>query len=143
MAEESNSGCGWIILIVVVALIGAGYLYQREGGRIFDDSRIAPPTVLRLQSKSTFATGLFTHDLTVTNESGRDLQEVNLTLTLFREDRENVTVKRYWPEWKQGEAKIINVPAYSYPKVTMEGTAMSSLERVVLQDVGTWAWNKE
>jgi hypothetical protein len=37
MAADSNtgSGCGWLGLIAVVALLGIGYLYQREGGRIF------------------------------------------------------------------------------------------------------------
>ena len=37
MATGSNTGPGWVWfgLIAVVALLGAGYLYQREGGRIF------------------------------------------------------------------------------------------------------------
>jgi hypothetical protein len=37
MADSNKSGnaWGWFGLIVVVALIGAGYLYQREGGKIF------------------------------------------------------------------------------------------------------------
>ena len=33
--KASASIWGWVGLIAVIALIGAGYLYQREGGRIF------------------------------------------------------------------------------------------------------------
>jgi hypothetical protein len=33
--KASASIWGWVGLIAVMALIGAGYLYQREGGRIF------------------------------------------------------------------------------------------------------------
>jgi hypothetical protein len=35
MSESRTNAWGWIGLILVVGLIGAGFLYQREGGRLF------------------------------------------------------------------------------------------------------------
>ncbi len=43
--NSSGGGCGWVILIAVIALIGAGFLYQREGGRLFDP-KAGPGNVL-------------------------------------------------------------------------------------------------
>lgn len=35
-SDNSGTSYGWIVLASVVAAIGAGYLYQREGGKISD-----------------------------------------------------------------------------------------------------------
>jgi hypothetical protein len=36
MANSNNtSAWGWIVLIALIALLGVGFLYQREGGKLF------------------------------------------------------------------------------------------------------------
>lgn len=42
MATDNRTiGWGWVGLILVVGLIGAGFLYQREGGRLFGSKELA------------------------------------------------------------------------------------------------------
>ena len=69
-------------MVIAVILVGAGFLYQREGGKIFGpNGALAPadPVVTGFDIK--WDSGMFSHDLLLTNRSAGDLEEVIPTLT--------------------------------------------------------------
>ncbi len=137
-AKGGGVGC----LVVVILIVGGLFLYQREGGKIFGPGGvIAPPPPPRVTVlKATFDTGLFSHDLLLTNGSARELKDVDLTITLFREDGEKPVVKQFWSKWSVGEVKKINVPSHNYQKVTLTGRAFQDPEWKKIDDGWTWTW---
>lgn len=58
----------------------------------------------------------FTHDLYVSNTSGQDLSEVNISFTFVGEDG-SPRADRYWSSWSLGEEQHIEVPADSVSNV--------------------------
>lgn len=135
MADANKSGDGWKWFVVIAALIG-GYLYlcQREGGNIL------APEIRGFQAK--WDTGVFSHDLLVTNNQPTRLDQVNVTLTFYPEEGEPSVEKRLWSVWEMGEIKKINVPARQYQKVEMKGFAMRNSGSVQINDAWPWVWGK-
>lgn len=90
-----------------------------------------PPLIIGL--KGGWDSGVFNHDLLLTNGSSNELSEVEVTITLFREDGERVPVKKFWSRWSENEIKKINVSAHGYQKVEIQGTALSGSTRVRIE----------
>ncbi|MBY0442132.1 MAG: hypothetical protein K2Q25_08375 [Mycobacteriaceae bacterium] len=141
---EGNGG-GIGCLVVVVLVIGGLFLYQREGGKVFGPGGVIappkepdPPLVAGLQSA--WDTGTFSHDLVLTNNGAVDLAEVDVSITLFREDGEKVALKRFWSTWTKGEAKRVNVPAHRYQKEIVQGTAKRGGQKLRIDDTWTTNW---
>ncbi len=98
-------------------------------------------------------TGILSHDLKLTNKSGRDLEEVDVTITLYRTDGDRPEIKQFWAKWANGEVKAVKVAARQYQKVTLKGTAERSartgiqaeelneyLRKRTLSGEWTWDW---
>lgn len=138
-------------LALVVLILGGLFLYQREGGKVFEDKK-APPIVPAVVSiKVSLDTGFRSHDvvLTHTHNDGTDpnggrLTDVEMTLVLYREDGTRHELKKVWAGWDRGEAKKVNVPAHKYQKVELIGTctAADSVGYVGKHNIQiTWLWN--
>ena len=257
MANDNNSNDGWFWLVLVIAVIGGGYLWQQEGGKLFGpggifgprnegpspDKRLAfgtsevyfvmgvdqgeaqkigellvrekyfeatiPATVLIRQKdrryqvrcvvkkgseitskmteyiedlanmisrevvmdapvdihfcdrdwktirtfvfqakpskieglKAGWDTGTFTHDFLLTNGSASDLSEVEITLTLYREDGERVPFKKFWSSWNKNETKKVNVSAHRYQKMEVQGTAINNSRKVRIDSYWNQNWD--
>lgn len=143
MADSKSGGNGWAV-IVVLAIIGGGFLYQREGGKVFGPGGIIGLPVPRVVGlKASFHGGFLSYDLLLTNESAADLDQVDLTITLYREDGEKPVVKQFWSAWTKGEVKRINVPSHQYQKVVLHGTATQASEKRNIEDEWTWRWKDD
>src|SRR5208282_724613 len=136
MAKGNN--WGWFWLILIIGLVGGGYLYQREGGMIFGPRGVVATVLLSPPRTSglvaNWNTGVFSHDLLLTNRSSSDLTEVDLTITLYRKDGQKPVVKQFWSRWAKGETKKINVPSHQYQKVSLTGTALKNLDKNTIDD---------
>ncbi len=108
-------GCGGMLALLVFALLGAGYLYQREGGKLFNavDAMVEPPPLL-LEGKAIQVkvdVGLMTHDIIVVNHSENVLTEATVTILMVKKDGTQLETKAHWEKWAPGEEKRINVTA--------------------------------
>jgi hypothetical protein len=142
-----------VLGLVVVALLGMAFLHQSEGGKIFAPGGAVapatppppppPPKVTGLDASSD--TGAFTHDLLLTNKSGGDLSEVELTITFYKPNGKKLPVKQFWGAWRDNEVKTINVAADQYQKVAINGTTLSGFEsrKSVIDTSWTWTWGKK
>jgi hypothetical protein len=149
----ATAGLGGLALVVLI--IGGLFLYQREGGKVFDEKKAQPsvPTVIFI--KASLDTGFRSHDviLTHTHNDGVDpgagrLTDVEVTLVLYREDGTRHEVKRVWAAWDKGEAKKINVPAHKYQKGELVGTCMATglfgkVERHNVEYSWLWNWDRK
>ena len=97
-----------------------------------------PPLVEGL--KAGWDTGAFTHDFLVTNGSGSELREAEITITLYREDGERLSVKKFWSNWEQNETKRVNVPSHRYQKMELRGTAIRGFQKVRIDTYWTQTW---
>lgn len=143
---ESN-GWGMASLAVVVLVIGGLFLYQREGGKLFGPEGLAKkvlpadPTVKGITAE--FDTGLLSHDLLLKNEySGGDLSDVEVVVTLFREDGQKPQINQFWGTWKRDEIKRISMTAHPYQKVQLKGTAKKAGEAVRIETEWSWSWSR-
>ncbi len=88
-----------IAIAVILALAGAGwYFFLGPGSRI---------TAI---SSSFVAGALVMDEVSFTNDTGKDLTEVNLTLTVYGDRGEVKTHTLYWAVWKAGESKVQKLP---------------------------------
>jgi hypothetical protein len=78
------------------------------------------------------------HDLLLTNKSSGPLSSVELTITLYQDNGQEVVRKESWPHWDFGEVKKISVPLQRYSRVTLKGTADHASTRRVID--GDWRW---
>jgi hypothetical protein len=108
---------------------------DRKSGKI---PFISPPRLAGLESK--FDTGLFSHDLVIANKASGDLQEVEITVTFYREDGEKPAKKQFWSTWRFQEEKRINVPSHQYQKVTVVGSAIVNGKAYKIEESWTWTW---
>jgi RNA polymerase subunit RPABC4/transcription elongation factor Spt4 len=169
--EVSEFVANWLFWIVVpiVALAALGFFSCRKS----DDTRppaarqtapAAPPPVQGVEA--TWDTGLRTHDLVLTHRHNEGvlpkytgLLDVDLTVTLYRQDGTMQQVRQSWAEWSKGEAKRVNVPAHKYQKVELSGTCRAAapapkatagggldpgveVQTHVFQNSWTWDWNR-
>jgi hypothetical protein len=137
-----GEGKGWSIgcLVVVILIVGGLFLYQQNGGTIYGPGGLfSLPEVTGLTAD--FEPGMFSHDLLLKNGSSSDLKEVDLTVTLYREDGEKPVVKQFWSNWSSGEVKKVNVPSHNYQKVRLTGSAIQDSERRHI-NIG-WTWTRK
>jgi hypothetical protein len=137
----------WGAGFAVVALIGIGFLYQREGGKLFGPGGIfgppapAAPAILDGISSERYEPGLFSSSLTFKNQTRHILTDVEFVLTLFRENGEQVPVKKFWSKWGLNELQKFDVPAGPYQKMVLKGTAKSDGTEFELDS--TWTFGKK
>jgi hypothetical protein len=120
--EAKGRGLAWLALVFLI--LGGIYLYQRGGGTIVGPGGLISGEEIKGLA-AVWDSGTLTHDLNLKNGSRFDLREVNVTITLYREDGEKLTVKQFWAKWPHGEVRKINVPASNYQKVTLIGSAFA------------------
>jgi hypothetical protein len=74
----------------------------------------------------TLDSGTFWHDVHLTNNSGKDLHEVNVILTLIGEKGEPRSEKRYYVQWPDGETVKVSLSAENSPlnvqKISLAGS---------------------
>lgn len=137
----------WGAGFAVVALIGIGFLYQREGGKLFGPGGLfGPPApaaraVLREISAEKYEPGIFTSSVTLKNKTRCILVDVEIVLTLFREDGEQVPVKKFWSKWGLNELQRFDVPAGPYQKMNLKGIAKSDGTECKLET--SWTFTKK
>lgn len=153
MSEETKSGSwkGWSWLIAVVAILGAAYLYQREGGALFSPSKIT-------DLHATFDTGVLSHDLVITNTCPQgDLYNVDVTIRIISPDfitpkgkgpddrpyQEIIMSKQSWAVWKKGESKRISLSPKKYPNTSIFGSAQVGRSRVEIGKEWSWTWGEK
>ncbi|MFT3880671.1 MAG: hypothetical protein QM703_13530 [Gemmatales bacterium] len=140
--NKSGNGWGWFWLIFIIGIVGAGYLFQKEGGKIFGPDGLGRNSYKRVFGIELQATGgnLFEFHYKLKNGSDTELEEVNITITFFREDGAKVLITKYWTSWKTMEEKAFKVPRHSYEKVVLEGTAFRKSEKVIFDS--SWTLGK-
>src|SRR5437762_1327942 len=110
--QKQGLGCG----VVVLALLGLGWLYQREGGKVFElpNKLQPPPAPLVLEGKEIgvrVKPGVFNHGIVLSNNTDHILTEATLTVTVVKKKGDQTERKGYWERWIPGEEKTIQVPA--------------------------------
>lgn len=145
------AGFGGLALIALI--IGGLFLYQREGGKVFDEKKSQPIVPAVVFIKASLDPGFRSHDVVLnhthndgTNPNGGRLTDVEVTLVLYREDGTRHEVKRVWAAWDKGETKKVNVPAHKYQKGELIGTCTASdpFGNVGKHNVEySWTWNWE
>lgn len=135
---RSDGGCGSTLLgcaafeaVIGLVGIGIGYLYQREGGKLFDNPLVEPPPLRLEGDKITVKvnSGIFTHDVIVINNSDHILTEATITATLIKRDGTKLDAKAYLEKWIPGGSTKINVTAEGTRTagfaIAITGTAMT------------------
>ena len=73
--------------------------------------------------------GVFSHDVVLTNQNNRLLRQVEVTVIVYFEAKEE-TLQRTWAYWNHEERQTINVPASGrIQRVAITGTAAAGAER--------------
>ena len=93
-----------------------------------------PKPHLRLSYKWSSGT-LISHDLYVTNSSGKDLTEVHLKVTFVGEDA-SPTVERYWSSWTLGETRDVEISVDKVHRIQALSIAGSADEGVFSDELG-------
>jgi hypothetical protein len=65
------------------------------------------------------------HDVYLANKSGKDLHEVNMTLTIVGENGEPRSEKKYFAQWLNGETIKVSFPignTHNVQKIMMVGS---------------------
>lgn len=136
----------WGAGFAIVALIGIGFLYQREGGKVFGPgglfgpARVEPATLDGFSIEK-YEPGLFGTSLTLKNGTRSILTDVNVVLTLFREDGEQVPVKKFWSKWGLNELQKFDIPTAPYQKMVLKGVAKNDGTECKLES--TWTFRKK
>lgn len=146
--EGDGEGCGCLVLIGIIAVAiysmsggGGGAGGNKggggNGGGVADWFK-PDPKVSGL--KADWDTGLFSHDLLLTNGSGDELREVDMTLTFTTRDAKTLGAKQHWTTWVNGETQKINVKPEKYQKLQAKGTAKKGEQRVQIDSEWSWNW---
>jgi hypothetical protein len=153
--NSGGAAAGFGGLALVALIIGGLFLYQREGGKVFDEKKAEPITPAVVAIEASLDTGFRSHDVVLTHKhndgvipDGGRLTDVDVTLVLYKEDGTRHEVKRVWATWDKGEAKKINVPAHKYQKGELVGTCtavglLGKVERHSVENSWLWNWDRK
>jgi hypothetical protein len=96
-----------------------------------------PPRTLTQFNADVFQ-GVFSHDVVITNRNNRLLRQVELTVTVDFEAKEEL-LQRTWAYWNHEEGQTINVPAHGrIQRVSIAGSAAAGAERESVHLSGNW-----
>ena len=142
--QTPKSNGGWIFLGIVALAIGVGYLFQHEGGKIFGPRGVVERWTNSTKELSNFNaaldTGVFSHDLIITNESD-DLRDVEVSITLHKPDGTTGVVQQSFARWPKSGKQKVNVVALKYSSMDMEGTARIDPDDKPAKIKVHWSWN--
>lgn len=169
--EVSEFVANWafsiIAVVVVLAVLGFFSCKKSDDAKPPAAKQVAPSAPLPVQGvEATFDTGLRSHDVILTHRHNEGvlpnhgaLLDVDLTVTLYRQDGTPHQVRQFWADWPKGEAKRVNVPAHKYQKVEVTGTCRAAgaalkatvggglepgieVQPHVFRNSWTWDWNR-
>ena len=133
----------FVLSIAVLVGLGVGlyYLDKHTGGNVAGPDGFIR-SLFESRPKTSFALssapGVLSHEFSLENETANgDLTDVEARLTFHRESGPPVEVKESWPGWRKGEKKKFTVPADSYKRVDLKGTAKLAGKEVTLDT--SWA----
>ncbi len=127
----AGSLCARMLVVLLLAAVGCGPGYQPR-----------PKTL------STFGVdivpGILSHDIVLTNNNQRDLEQVDLTATVYFEDSE-IELTRHWAYWRHEENQTFNVPAGTtrIQRIKFTGTAVAGAEKEAVQLSADWLFSYE
>jgi hypothetical protein len=133
LADESNTSeqkRGWTWLVVIAFLVGGWLIYEHFGA-----AKLAPkptPTIISFEAQRN--EGIFSHDLLYKYTGWQDLEDVDITVTVWYDRGAISEIKRVWASWLPLEQKTVNISASSGTpeKHRLYGTAQIGPEKVVI-----------
>lgn len=123
--------------LLMMGIILIGYCGGFGCDKSFDPKRFEPPPPRVEHLQANFDTGLFIYDLKLSHDHPwGELTDIELTISLYRQDGEKREVKQYWGTWKPKEVKKVSIPAHRYQKVAVLGSAIAITKRTYTESNG-------